>query len=138
MVTEAPPRGLSWRLHYPDGSVTTEAPFSEHQSIRHARRGASALVLVDRPGAPDGDGLISVALPPGWRPIFYRKRAADITADGTLGRTRTTALVWGRAREDGERGTAELWCVLPGKPGYRQPVPAWAFDETTVRLQLEG
>lgn len=136
-----------WRLAYADGSYVTEP--AEGASIRLAKRGAIALQLITRHDTPHGQGIMSVALRPGERPIFYRRRSADALAfvalaqhpefgpDAAQSAINWDAVVYGAARDGGD-GSSRLWAILRGATGIQNPVPRQHLDAAMIKLQFEG
>ena len=54
----------------------------------------------------------------GWRPIFYRIRATDVTSTGKgSGVIEDVGTVFGRARSDNEKMHVQLWAIKNGEVG---------------------
>jgi hypothetical protein len=74
---------IYWQLEYPGGTYRTEPP--EGETILHAPKGYTALLLVDLVGLP----VQRIEIPQGARAIFYRNRSAGMgdnepTLDATV------------------------------------------------------
>lgn len=121
---------VSWRLVYPDDSVIDEPDI--HPSIRYAKAGASALVVMH-----DGKPLVAVKLDPKReKPIYYWRRYR-IVGVGGLGDpgTRTEAIVFGRAHETlNGRVEGTVWLLRPD--GKVVDCPQALIDRKAIELAM--
>lgn len=109
-----------WRLVYP----TAEMDEPHHDvSIRENRPGALELVVVDAAGRPGR----RVNLRGGWCPIWYRCRGFGSEA------RKTKAIVFGRARDEGDGVQVEIECLLDGT--WAPEVPTRYIDRLAIAAQ---
>ncbi len=107
----------------------------EGASIRGEGKGATALELYD--GIAD-ESIMHVDIPPGQRPIFYRKRSVGVGRQPL--EPTTDAVVYGYGTRDLKillgrvvQGDLHMWAYT--KDGHVN-CPEWAFDQTAVAMQL--
>ena len=144
MNPAAPVHRVKWRLVYP-GDVVIDEP-EEDASIRLARPGATDLIVCEM--MPDGSRRPWLRVPltdeeslsrlligregGEWRPVFYRKRFAEM---GSSNRSGTAGIVFGRGRETNLRVEGKLFFWRRGMATAGE-VPPSMLDETAIQLQV--
>lgn len=118
---------LSWEIVLSSGAVVREPP--DDASILTAPRGAVELRVVGE------DGTVAHALRlDGARPIFYRRRFLD-HGPRASDETRTGAVVFGWAREQGSHVDGFLWAAEGGRIAE---CPPRLRDDKMIEIQVAG
>lgn len=120
---------VRWRLVYLDHRFLDEKMAGS--TIMDSRPNPVELHLIDISGQP----LIKVDIPPGFKPIFYRQRSADVSPGGGMGEIRLDATIFGYGRESGINGAAKLWMW---KKGEAVSCPPEHVAAKAIELQLQN
>jgi hypothetical protein len=82
-----------------------------------------------------GQAVIGIAIPPTYKPLFYRRRSIIQSADGSLGEPQLDAVVFGYGRENGSKFEGKLWMWRQGKA---VDCPLEHIDQTAIEMQLQA
>lgn len=124
-----------WRLIYLDGRTLDESPFGG--TILERWPDPIELHLIDFAG----ESVMRVPLPPGYQPVFYRKktmamqtkRAEDKSAFATMDSPALEAIVFGYGRIGVERVEGKLWAWRQGRA---VDCPAEHISERAIETQV--
>lgn len=120
--------GIRWRLIYLDGRVMDEAP--QGGTILERWANPVELHLMDI----TGQSVMRVVIPPGSKPIFYRRRSIGVNfITGQQEDARLDATVFGYGKEVGSEGKAKLWMWAKGRA---VDCPAQFIDQCAIERLL--
>lgn len=82
-----------------------------------------------------GQEMLSVPIPPGCKPIFYRNRSIEQKPGGAMGEVQLDATVFGYGREEGINGGGKLWVW---RRGQAMDCPPEHVAPKAIELQLQA